>query len=389
MDDFVNDIQERHGLFANVPRFLRRAIKNRIALLEADPNGFEREAVMNQARLKRLYALLHLKPGECGRTLFGKPAPDSPRAALREIAIAKDPGAAAILVRRHRLPYLQVEAALGTISEPVAVALVETMGDQELLVRLPLLARRGLVQGETRGVLLRRLQEMARTPGSGFSYQAAESIARRSNLEPAVARALYAIVAAGSSAQRLTGHTAILVDISSSMQRSGGCLELASDLAWRIDQVLEESAELAVYQFDSEASPIPAGRRWGADQWRRLLTIPALPVPGTSVGSALERLIADRRAVSRVLIVTDGFENRPPRLVSSLERYFASMGVRPFVHLIQPAGSGRQLATDLRNAQVLFSVFNVDQDQLGLDAVVTSLLSGTARDRVAEILATD
>ena len=43
MGDFVKDIQERHGLFSNVPRFLRRAIEQRVARLEADPEAFERE----------------------------------------------------------------------------------------------------------------------------------------------------------------------------------------------------------------------------------------------------------------------------------------------------------------------------------------------------------
>src|SRR5207248_994934 len=108
-------------------------------------------------------ALLHIKPGDRARaTLFGKPPPGSARAALRELVQARDDSrAAAALVRRHRLPYLLTEAALGALSEPVAVALIEVMEGEELLARLPLLARRGLIQGAVRAALLRRLAGLA------------------------------------------------------------------------------------------------------------------------------------------------------------------------------------------------------------------------------------
>src|SRR5262245_22533215 len=128
MSDIREDIQERHGLFRNVPRFLRRAVERRLAGLEADPAQFDHEALQNHARLKRLHALLHIRPGERARaTLFGKPPAGSLRAVLRELARARDARAAAALVRRHRLPYLLVEAALGGMPPPVAVALIEVL----------------------------------------------------------------------------------------------------------------------------------------------------------------------------------------------------------------------------------------------------------------------
>jgi hypothetical protein len=110
-------------------------------------------------------------------------------------------------------------------------------------------------------------------------------------------------------------------------------------------------------------------------------------VPGTSAGSAVVRLAADGRTVRRLVIVTDGYENRPPRLAQALERYRTATGHLPAISIVQPSGSGRQLATDLRNAQVSFQVFSMDQQLLGLDAFVSSLLAGTGRDPVAEVLA--
>jgi hypothetical protein len=386
MSEYTENVQERHGLFRNVPRFLRRAIERRLANLEADPLAFERETLVNQERLKRLYALLHVKAGERGRILFGKPPADSARAALRELATMKNPHAAAVLVRRHRLPYLLVEAALGSIPEPVALALVETLDAKELLARLALLARRGLIQGDVKAALLRRLQQFAEDSESLLSYQAAESIARRANLDQDVVAALFDLVVAGPLREGLSGDTAILADASSSMERQGGCLELAAQIAWRIDQILENRANLFVYLFGCEAWPADSGRHRGAREWRTLFTVKAPQLPGTSAGAGVERLIADVRAVDRIVVVSDGMENRPPRLAQSLERYVTATSRRPAVHVVQPAGSGRQLATDLRNAQMAFTVFSMDQHLLGLDAFTSSLLAGTGRDAVAEIL---
>src|SRR5262245_58574003 len=119
------NVREEHGLFRNVPRTLRRAVERRLAALEADPAAFDRESAVGPAALKRLYALLHIQPGDTARAvLFGKPPPGSARAGVRQLTRKKaDPEAAAALVRRHRFPLQLVESALGTLSEPVAEAL--------------------------------------------------------------------------------------------------------------------------------------------------------------------------------------------------------------------------------------------------------------------------
>ena len=104
-------------------------------------------------------------------------------------------------------------------------------------------------------------------------------------------------------------------------------------------QALAEEARLEVYRFGVEASPVAVRRGSGLDQWRSAFTVPAPDMPGTSVGAAVERLSSDGRAVSRLVMVTGGYENRPPRLGQTLGRYRAVTGERPTVHLVQPAGS--------------------------------------------------
>src|SRR6516162_11756430 len=101
MSDLIENIHEKHGLFRNVPRTIRRSVKRRLARLEADESALDREALAGHAKLKRLYALLHVKPGErAEQTLFGKPPPGSARAALALLARTRDAAVASGLVRK-------------------------------------------------------------------------------------------------------------------------------------------------------------------------------------------------------------------------------------------------------------------------------------------------
>jgi hypothetical protein len=386
MSDQIENIQERHGLFRNVPRFLRRAIERRLANLEADPVQFDREALEHHAKLKRLHALLHITPGERARaTLFGKPPADSLRAVLRQLVRTSHPQAAARLVRQHRLPYLLVEAALGGVPPAVAEALIEVLDPDELLARLPLLARRGLIKDEVADVLHRRLATLAADPSQRFSYQKIESVVRQAGFDRQLAETAFQLVGSAQGGE-LRGDTALLVDASGSMMTPGGCFALAAEIAWRVDQGLDPLAELVFLLFDVRAQPFGLRRRSGLDQWRSALTVKP-PPPGTSVGAAVERLTADRRLVSRLVIITDGYENRPPRLVPSIERYRSALGQRPAIHLVQPAGTARQLAIDLRNANIPFSVFTVDRHGLGLAALIPALTGRADEDLVNQILA--
>ncbi len=383
------EIREPHGLFRNTPRCLRRAIERRLAALETDADRFDREALVNFVRLKRLHALLHVQPGARARaTFFGKPVPGSPRAALRELVQSRDdPRAAATLVRQYRIPYLLAEATLGTITPPVALALIETLDPEELIGRLPLMARRELLVGPVREALLHRLKELARHPSDRFSYAKIESVVRQANLDRQVAAAAFALIETGPRGGQLIGDLAMLVDVSSSMPREGSCIELAAAIAWRIDQALEEGARLQVYTASTEGNALAVKRESGLDQWRRVFTLGAPAAPGTSLGAALDRLAAEGGAVSRLVLVTDGYENRPPRFVSAYERYRSSTGRRPTIHLVQPTGAAQQLARDLKNAQIGFTVFTVDRHLLGLDAMIASLNAQASENRIDQILA--
>src|SRR5262249_4308925 len=144
---------------------------------------------------------------------------------------------------------------------------------------------------------------------------------------------------------------------------------------------------LHVYLCGAEATALELSRGSGLDQWRQALTAPLPLEAGTSLGSALERLMRERYAVSRIVAVTDGYENRAPRLASAFQRYRPETGLRPSLHLVQPAGSALQLAMDLKNAQVPYGSFTVDRHLLGLDALIGALAEQARDDRISQILA--
>jgi hypothetical protein len=387
MSDNVERIRQEHGLFRNVPRALRRAVERRLRRLEADAEAFDREALTGHARLKRLHALLHIEPGERARaTLFGRPPPGSPRAALRKLAGTKDPIVAAALVSRYRIPYLLAEAALGKLPEEVAVVLVETMPGAELLARLPALARRDLLTGRVSQALLRRFAELATDPAERFAYAKVESVVRQAGLAKPLAAAAFALVAAPDD-ERLAGDTALVADASGSMAREGDCLELAANVGWRLDQALEPGARLDACLTHETAAAAAVRRGGGLAAWRAAFTAPVPEAPGTSLGAAVELLGREGIQVGRLLLVTDGYENRPPRLATALRGYRTWAGHYPAVHLVQPAGTTTQLAVDLRNAQIPFGVFTVDAHLLGLAALVPALGAPAGADRVSQILA--
>jgi hypothetical protein len=166
------------------------------------------------------------------------------------------------------------------------------------------------------------------------------------------------------------GETALLVDASVSMARQEGCLELAAQVGRLLDEALPPDHVLHLCAFEGSARPLLVPRGSDLDDWRGELTLDA-EGSGTSVGSALVLLAESEVQLERIVIVTDGYESRPPRLVQSYRRYLkAVQGGPPELWLVQPAGSGEQLAADLREAQIPCSVFLVDG---GLDGLVQAL----------------
>src|SRR6185436_4003837 len=76
----MKTVVEDYGLFRNVPRSLRTEIVRFLREREADAEWFDSAALQARKSLKRMYALLHVKPSERAQAiLFDENAPADSR----------------------------------------------------------------------------------------------------------------------------------------------------------------------------------------------------------------------------------------------------------------------------------------------------------------------
>src|SRR5262245_40876506 len=121
------------GLFRNPPRSLRTEITRYLREREADPDWFDSTALIARKAMKRLYALLHVKPGErAQKVLFDDDPPAGSRLfALKKLAKAGDPAAQAAAIVAHKIPFRIASTVIAQMTPEVVRALVETMSPQE------------------------------------------------------------------------------------------------------------------------------------------------------------------------------------------------------------------------------------------------------------------
>src|SRR5215207_7015518 len=144
----VKTVVEEYGLFKNVPRSLRTEVVRYLREREADADWFDSTALTARKVLKRLYALLHVKPGErAQRILFDQDPPrDSRIFALRELAKATNPGAQASAIVANQIPYRLAASVITQMTPTVLAALIERMSPQELINNVGSLSKRGAME---------------------------------------------------------------------------------------------------------------------------------------------------------------------------------------------------------------------------------------------------
>src|SRR5207302_9832392 len=117
------------GLFRNPPRSLRTEIGRYLREREADTEWFDSSVLIARKALKRMYALLHVKPGErAQKILFDEEPPsDSRIAAIRALTKASTPADQARAVLEHRIPYRVASTVVREMTPTVLLALIEVM----------------------------------------------------------------------------------------------------------------------------------------------------------------------------------------------------------------------------------------------------------------------
>src|SRR5205085_9733103 len=109
------------GLFRNPPRSLRTEITRYLRKREADADWFDSSVLVARKAIKRLYALLHVKPSErAQKILFDEDPPaDSRVFALRELTKTNDPKEQARAIVAHAIPYRVAATVITKMTPPV------------------------------------------------------------------------------------------------------------------------------------------------------------------------------------------------------------------------------------------------------------------------------
>jgi hypothetical protein len=374
-------VVEDFGLFRNPPRALKTEITRYLREREADPEWFDGSVLVARKAIKRLYALLHVKPGErAQKILFDEDPPaDSRLAALKALARATTPAEQARAIIENRVPYRVAATVVRQMTPTVLLALIDAMSLQEVINNLAALKRRGALDNPDLKALVEQKLEAAKT-GARVSAFKAEEAMKAANLSADVRAKLEAVADAQVKAKgRITRPTALLIDKSSSMDLA---IELGKRIGAMISAICE--GELYVYAFDTVAYPIERG---GGDlaSWEKALR--GIHAGGsTSCGVALDAMTRKRQYVEQVVLVTDEEENTPPLFVDALKKYREALPADPNVCFVRTPNARDYLEEQCRKAGLACDAFQFTGDYYALPNLVALVSRPSKLELLTEIM---
>ena len=372
---------DEFGLFRNVPRSVKTEVARYLAEREADPDWFDSTVLVARKALKRLYAVLHLVPGErAQKILFEKdPPPGSRLFALRELAQAENPVDQARAIVEHRIPYRVAATVIKSMTPTVLLALIERMSPQEIINNLGSLQRRGALANPDLKALIDAKLEEAKTATRVSAFKA-DQAASAVGLPDDVVRKLEAVTDTQvKSKGRITRPTALLVDKSASMEQA---IELGKRIGALISSICEK--ELYAYAFDTLAHEVTAQ---GSDLavWERAFR--GIKAGGsTSCGVPLAMMRRKRQHVEQIILVTDEGENTPPIFVEELKLYRTELKADPSVCLVRTPGGMNHLESQCRAAGLVVDVFQFSGDYYALPNLVPMLTRPSKLELLMEIM---
>ena len=372
---------EEFGLFRNPPRALKTEITRYLREREADADWFDGSVLVARKAIKRLYALLHVKPGErAQQILFDEnPPADSRLAALKKLAHAQTPVEQAQAIIEFRIPYRVAATVVQQMTPTVLLALIEVMSPQELINNLAALKRRGAMDNPDLKSLIEQKLEAAKT-GTRVSAFKAEEALKSADLSADVRKKLEQVADTQVKAKgRIARPTALFIDKSGSMELA---IELGKRLGSLISAICEK--ELYVYAFDTMAYPI---ERAGDDlaSWEKALK-GITAGGGTSCGVPLELMTRKRQYVEQIIVVTDEGENTAPLFVDALTKYRETVKADPNVCFVRTPGAVTQLEDQCRQKGVLCDAFQFTGDYYALPNLVPLLSRPSKLELLMEIM---
>lgn len=380
-DTVPGKITDEFGLFRNIPRTMKTEITRYLREREADADWFDGSVLAARKAMKRLYALLHVRPDErAQKILFEKdPPPDSRLYALRQLTAAKTPAEQAQVIVDERIPYRVAATVVRQLTPTVLLALVHQMSAQELINSLAALKRRGALDVPEIKSLIEEKLSQAKTANRVSALKAGQAI-ESGNLSSDLRQQLEDVADTQIKAKgRITRPTALLVDKSGSMQEA---IELGKRIGAIVSTICE--SDLFVYAFDSMAHEINSRGQDLADWERAFLGITA--AGATSCGVALKYLERKKQYIEQIVLITDEQQNTPPLFVPALREYSTALKANPSVVIVRTPGGANFVEKQCRQEGIQVDVFQFNGDYYSLPNLVPMLARSSRLELLMEIM---
>lgn len=371
------------GLRRNIPRSMRTEIERYLREREGDNKWFDSSVTQARKDIKRLYALLHIKPGERAQKIIfdEEPPEDSTAAQIKELSKQTSPAEQAKVIIEHKIPYRVASTVVTAMTPTVLLALVQVMSSQELINNIDSLQRRGAFENEEIKALID--QKLAKAKGD--KKVAALKSMKVTNVDAATKKALEDIADTQiKSKGRIKLSTCLMVDKSGSMTQA---IELGKQIGSILSAVMD--APLYVYAFDNIAYPLkPSGTDLAS--WEKAFK-GISSGGGTACGVAFDYLIKNKQLVEQVILITDEGDNQAPLFYEGFQKYVKAMGNVPAVTIVKTVGASDKVERDCRNAKIAFDTwqFAGGTDYYSLPEMVKMLSRPSKLDLLMEIMSTE
>lgn len=317
------------GLNRNIPRSMITEITSYLKEREENTDWFEANVLVARKALKRLYALLHIKPSELAQQVLfdDKPPEGSKLDAMKKLASVKEPSEQAKIIIENKIPYRVASTVVHQMTPTVMLALLEVMSPQELINSIGMLKKRGVLDNPDLAKIVNDKLDKAKKSKKVAGLKAMQSVSV-SNVDGETAKKLAEVADAQvKSKGRISLNTCLIVDKSQSLRQA---IEIGKAVAGTIATVC--SANLYVYAVDSMPYKIKAKDNT-IDGWNKSFT--GISSGGmTVISSAVEAMIKNNEIVDQIIIVTDEGENGP-QFGPVLDRYCTKFNVKPRIIFIK------------------------------------------------------
>lgn len=375
--------KEKLGLYRNVPRSMATEVERYLKEREADAEWFDSTVLVARKYIKRLYALLHVKPSDrAQKILFDETPPeDSKAAVVKALRDAKTPADEARIIVENKVPYRMASTIVSAMTPTVLAALISVMSDQELISNLGSLKERGAMDNADLKKLITERLDKAKT-GKRVAALKTTTAKEAVNLSEDIKKQLDAVGDTQlKSKGRINRPTAIIIDKSGSMNIA---IKLGKQMAATISAIMD--APLYVYAADTMPYPIESQ---GTDlaSWERAFA--GITANGrTSCGAGIQMLIRQRQRVENIIMITDEGENTSPLFVPTFQQYCREMAITPNV-LFLKAGDGAivdKLEQQCKVAGIAYDTYDFKGDYYSLPSLVPYLTKPTKMDLLMEIM---